>query len=58
MAGTDQLDPFTGDTPEPMSAVLTEHEHKDQPPSTYDEWIRKAPSKQQLREEVVTVSIK
>ena len=40
-----------------MCAVLTEHGIKISP-STYYEWIRKAPSKQQLRDEAVTASIK
>jgi putative transposase len=42
---------------EPMCAVLTEHGIKISP-STYYEWIRKTPSKQQLRDEAVTASIK
>lgn len=40
-----------------MCAVLTEHGIKISP-STYYEWIRKTPSKQQLRDEAVTASIK
>jgi putative transposase len=40
-----------------MCAVLTEHGIKISP-STYYEWTRKTPSKQQLRDEAVTASIK